>query len=225
MDALFAAYAVGAPDRDLCEQALSAVMDQLANVHGIALTDQDKRDVRDLMTLFFNSGPTVKNTANWGDTVPAIPTYVGLMTARDPRGQQQSYLATEEHFRIVQELQRRNLVVPIVGDFAGDKALKSVGEYLKGYRARVGVFYISNVEHSLNTAELYARFYSNVQQLPIDGSSVFIRSTTANSDRRLEIAMPPRATFFRSVLANIAETLERFREGRLTYKDAVLMSK
>ena len=77
---------------------------------------------------------------------------------------------------MLKDLETRNLVVPVVGDFAGPKALKAVGGYLKAQGASVSAFYLSNVEDYL-----YGRwdvFCRNVASLPIDGSSTFIR--TAN---------------------------------------------
>jgi hypothetical protein len=49
----------------------------------------------------------------------------------------------------VRDLERRNGVVPIVGDVAGRKALRAVGQYLRGKRALVSAFYVSNVEEYL----------------------------------------------------------------------------
>jgi hypothetical protein len=42
-------------------------------------------------------------------------------------------------------MHQKNLIVPVVGGFAGPKALRAVGQYLKDRDAVVSVF-ISNVE-------------------------------------------------------------------------------
>jgi len=44
-------------------------------------------------------------------------TYQDLMLATDSQGQNWSYLASEEKFRTVRDLERRNLIVPLVGGF------------------------------------------------------------------------------------------------------------
>src|SRR5262245_12245570 len=43
-------------------------------------------------------------------------------------------------------MQGKNLFVPIVGDFAGPKAIRKVADYLKQRNAIVSAFYVSNVE-------------------------------------------------------------------------------
>jgi hypothetical protein len=225
VDALFSAYAEVQPDRALYETTVASVLDHLSAVHGIELTDQDKRDVRDFLNLFFNAGPAVMNTATWPPESPPIPTYRDVMTARDSNNRQRSYLATEENFRIVQQLHRRNLIVPLVGDFAGDKALKRVGQYLKDNQATVTAFYLSNVESYLERPGLYEKFFSNVSALPTNNASLFIRSVTTATDRRNGTTVADQKTFFRSVIASIEETLKAFNAGGFTYRDAVLMSK
>ena len=47
------------------------------------------------------------------------------MTETDGHGEHRSYLATEENFRILSEMEKRNAIVPLTGDFAGPKALRS----------------------------------------------------------------------------------------------------
>ena len=81
-----------------------------------------------------------------------FPTYAMLMTETDDRGEQRSYLATEDNFRLLREMERNNAIVPVTGDFGGPKALRSVGRYLKSHGATVTAFYTSNVEQYLVSA-------------------------------------------------------------------------
>ena len=68
-----------------------------------------------------------------------MSTYATLMTATDGAGVSRSYLANEALFTVMKDLETKNLLVPVVGDFAGPKAIRSVGEYLKAARgATVG---------------------------------------------------------------------------------------
>jgi hypothetical protein len=78
--------------------------------------------------------------------------YSTLISAADADGNNQSYLATEDNYRVVRDLQRRNLVVPLVGDFAGPKTIRSIGTYLRKHNAVIRVFYLSNVETYLFSA-------------------------------------------------------------------------
>src|SRR6185295_14056028 len=103
-------------------------------------------------------------------------TYADLMMALDAEtGQERTYLATEERFNVVKNLHRRNLLVPVVGDFAGPKALRGVGQYIRDHGATVTAFYVSNVEQYLRRNNVWNAFCSNVATMPLDESSVFIR--------------------------------------------------
>ena len=70
----------------------------------------------------------------------------------------------------------KNLVVPLVGDFSGPKAIRAVGAYLKEKDAKVSAFYLSNVEQLLQQDGKWDDFCRNVAALAIDETSTFIRS-------------------------------------------------
>src|SRR5229473_4814537 len=78
---------------------------------------------------------------------------------------------------IVKDLDQKNLIVTLVGDFAGPKAILSVGKYLKEHNATVTAFYVSNVEQFLYGSGTWTTFCRNVATLPLDPMSTFIRST------------------------------------------------
>ena len=63
---------------------------------------------------------------------------------------------------------RSNLIVPLVGNFAGPKALRAVGAYLRAHGATVTTFYTSNVEQYLFQDGIWADFARNVATLPLD---------------------------------------------------------
>ena len=102
----------------------------------------------------------------------------------DLDGVPHSYLATEAHFRALKSMQERNLIVPVVGNFAGPKALRAVGRYVREHRATVQTFYVSNVEQYLFQDGLFDAFARNVATLPFDASSTFIRSVALRSGYR-----------------------------------------
>ena len=98
------------------------------------------------------------------------------MTATDSESHTRSYLASDEAFAFVKALESRNLVVPVVGDFAGPRALRAVGAYLKSRSAVVSAFYVSNVEQYLRGERVWGSFCGNAARLPIDDASTFIRA-------------------------------------------------
>jgi hypothetical protein len=146
------------------------------------------------------------------------------MTATDGLGQERSYLAREEHYRFVRDLHMRNLIIPVTGDFAGAKAVRAVAQYLKDHDAAVTVFYLSNVETYLfrSTANPNGgskNFYDNVATLPLNPSSMFIRSWSGGGP------LPPGGMPF-TLLSPILETLKAVEDGRVqTVRDVFSLSR
>jgi hypothetical protein len=145
------------------------------------------------------------------------------MTQDDGQGKQRGYLASEDNFRLLKDLQARNLVVPLVGDFGGPKALRAVAQYLRSNDATVSAFYTSNVEQYLfRDSDKWRLFYSNVATLPVDSSSAFVRAVF-NMGFRTTTATGPRSM---TLLSPIGETIKAFNDGRIqSYTDVVGMSK
>jgi len=151
----------------------------LATTHGWPLTTQDRDGIAYVYYSFYWYGPRITysstsstNSANIASGV----TYADLMVSVDTAtGQERSYLASEETFATVKSLERRNLIVPVVGDFAGPKALRGVGKYIRDHGATVTAFYVSNVESYLRRNNVWPSFCANVATMPLDEASAFIR--------------------------------------------------
>ena len=94
----------------------------------------------------------------------------------DLTGHLGNFLATRDDFEFVRQMQRQNRIIPIVGDFAGTKALPSVADYLKRSGYSVTAFYTSNVEQYLFANGVFGAFEENVRKLPVNEHSVFIRA-------------------------------------------------
>lgn len=173
---LFAAFNAGEPDPELEEQNLNAVLEQLRDRHRLSLSADDIRGIEYVYTSFVSAGPEIRysfpNQYGWR----RFPSYSELMLETDERGVNHSYMASEEHFQAIRRLEVENRIVPIVGDFAGEKALRSIGRYLKEHRAVVTAFYTSNVEFYLFQSEDWKKFLNNVAYLPVDDKSLFIRA-------------------------------------------------
>jgi hypothetical protein len=152
--------------------------------------------------------------------VRRFPTYAELMQATDGEGTNHAYLATEDNYQALRELEMNNLVVPVVGDFAGGKAIRAVARYLAARRIPVGAFYVSNVEYYLFQGGHLDAFVSNLQSLPLDSSSTLIRYAIRN------VRMDPAALAAnRSVLDPIQDLLAAFGDGRVaTYGDLLARS-
>ena len=86
----------------------------------------------------------------------------------------------------------RNLVVPVVGNFAGPKAIRAIAKYLKAHGAVVSAFYVSNVEQYLTREGGLEEFCANASMLPLDDTSTFIRSERGGFPPRFGRTQPGR---------------------------------
>jgi hypothetical protein len=166
---IFRAYALAKGDPQLAENRLKDIMERLKTAHGFRLSDMDERRIRFIYLLFLSEG-----VVSFHSSIES-PGYSRLMTATDDNGRNWSFLASHENYERVRSMHEKNLIVPLVGDFAGTKALRMTGQYLRDHGAVVNVFYMSNVEDYIQ--HVWTSFARNVASLPLDASSVFIRTS------------------------------------------------
>src|SRR5262249_44109486 len=124
--------------------------------------------------VFFRGGPAINYSFASASPAVSTPSYSQIATMSDDNGHNWNYLATEENFRYMREMQRKNLFVPLVGDFSGPKTIRSVARYLKEHNANVSAFYASNVETYLDEKQI-RNFYASLLSLPIDSTTTTIR--------------------------------------------------
>jgi hypothetical protein len=223
--ALFEAYDQVPADRMLFTENLAAIMDRLEKYHGFNLSSEDEKSIQYVYSAFFEGGPDLTYNGPGIRGGRRMPSYGELMVETDGAGQGRSYMASEENFHILRELEKNNLVIPLVGDFAGPKALRSVGSYLKDRGATVTALYTSNVEQYLfQQSDDWRKFYSNVASLPADSSSTFIRAVFNGAGS--SFGPGGYSLSASTLLCPIAELIKGFTEGQVTsYADVIQMSR
>lgn len=176
---IFNRYATAHADDRLADDTLAAIRHQLVDVHGFPMTDDDLQRIESIYRVFLLAGPKIRYSpyGSFGGTIQ--PTYADLMTATDDIGEPRAYLASEAAFDWMRDFERRNALVPVVGNFAGAKTLRAVGDYVRRRGGSISVFYVSNVEEYLRENQSWQAFCANAAQLPIDEASVFIRTVRA----------------------------------------------
>ena len=180
-DEIFTAVQKAAADKPevgelLFKQNLKLIQDHLTRTRHLPLTQEDLEGIEYVYGQFSSHGPGLSYWSSGRGGGREAPTYWDLMVAEDGKGQGRSFLASEENFQVLKELHQKNLLVPVVGNFSGPKAVKAVGRYLKEHDAIVSAFYLSNVEQYLQRDGMWPSFCANVSTLPLDASSTFIRS-------------------------------------------------
>jgi len=168
VDTLFDAIEASPRSAALARATFDALVARLRDVHGFPLSADDIKSLSVVYEKFCDGGPTM----GWDVGGPWIPSYAELMAETDSQGVPGSYLASDEAFAVFRRYQRRNRIVPVVGDFAGDKALRSIARYLTDRKTVVSAFYTSNVEGYLRRAG----FVANVASFPADETSTIVRT-------------------------------------------------
>jgi hypothetical protein len=219
---LFDAYWTMTYSTGRSDKTLQDIIEVLLEKHKFPLSLEDQATIGYIYKVFVDYGPALEFSLGGTNSAPDTPNYADLMVATDGKGRHRSFLASEKNFKLIQEMHRNNLIVPLVGDFAGQKALLAVANYLKEHDATVTAFYTSNVEQYLfQSRRGWRQFYTNVGELPVDTSSTFIRSVNGSAATRPRRAM----NRFDSVLCSMMDTIKAFREGQIRYYfDVIEMS-
>ena len=171
-------------DPQFFSQNLQSIKDRLQKTHGFPLTSNDLKTIDNIYTQFFRGGPEASLTT-FGTS------YRALMAYTDGQGRNRNFLADEANFQFVREMHRKNLIIPVVGDFAGPKAVRAVARYLKDHKAVVNAFYTSNVEEYISTPRsVWTAYCGNLAALPVAPSGTFIRFGRAGRGSFLG-PMPP----------------------------------
>ncbi len=220
---LLEAYYPVPTDSMLYWRTLKAIGDLLTRQHSFVLSKDDLEGIAFVFTSFFLGGPDISYNYGQGfGRTRGMPSFADLMIATDAEGLNRGFLGTEQQYAIIRQMQLRNLVVPVVGDFAGPKAVRAVGEYVRAHGAVVSAIYVSNVEQYLfRDPHKWPAYYENVATLPVDSSSTFVRAVfnfgyTGGGSGARSITM----------LQPVMDLLKAFREGKITsYFDVVYMSR
>jgi hypothetical protein len=167
---------------------LKAIQDHLTVARKLPLPPEDLDGIARAYAAFHHYGPAMTYNASTnlfgsGRRGGNAATYWDLMTQVDGNGRPLSYLASDASFRVIKDLHTRNLIVPLVGNFAGPRTVRGIGDWVRARGETVHAFYVSTVEHYLRDAGSLPAFCANVASLPLTRDSVFIRPGNARQLR------------------------------------------
>jgi len=156
-------------ERESFAQNLSGIKYHLQKTREFPLSADDNQTIDYIYNAFFRGGPNASLTT-FGTS------YNLLMRQTDAEGRNRNFLASESNFQFVRQMHQKNLIVPIVGDFAGPKAIRAVARYIREHNAEVTAFYVSNVEEYISSPRsVWSAYCANIATLPLNASSTFIR--------------------------------------------------
>lgn len=173
VEELIAAIERAPPNPVFYEEQMDLVLARLRAMPGLELSRDDLADLRQIYREFFHQGFGIKYDS-WRSFF--FPSLKEFMLETDLAGNQRNWLASAETYEFVRDMEIGNRIIPLVGDFAGDRAFRRLGRFLASRGAKVSTFYVSNVEFYLFRQDKWFDFVENVEQLPTTDSSVFIRA-------------------------------------------------
>jgi hypothetical protein len=178
-DEIFRAFAKVPSSAEQYGRTATRIRERLITIRKLPLAQPDLDWIERAFKAFYRDGPEI-NYYGLRDVDAVRPPYRELMTKKDLSGQYRSFLANEEGFRVVKDLHARNLIVPVVGDFAGPDAFRKIGNYVRAHNSRVWAVYGSNVGVYL-TNQQTRTFCRNLALLPVPSNASFIDSRSVRS--------------------------------------------
>ena len=103
---------------------LEAIQKHLTTTRGLPLSQADLDGVAAVYRAFYWYGPSMNYSARLSLTSLSggnAATYYDLMTQRSESGEPLLVPRDRARFGYIKDLEARNLIVPVVGDFAGPK--------------------------------------------------------------------------------------------------------
>lgn len=173
------AYAASS-ERDLSgfSRRHAALVSSLRARQGLGLGPTDFATLRRFHREFMLRGLNLRFDARV-HTKMNRPTLEKLLSARSAGGELGSFLATEEAFDFVRDLQRRDQVWFVTGDFGKPDVLPRLSRELRRQSRVVRAFYTSNVEQYLFGTSAWRVWQENLRQLPVDEGSLLLRNYLA----------------------------------------------
>lgn len=214
---------IAADDKTYAEN-LAAIRKTIQEDFQFALSAEDQASLEYIYKNFRTWGFAVgfDTGIRGGRGFSRSPNLRELLAKRDLNGKQGNFLASTDDYDFVRRLQQKNLIIPVVGDFAGKKALAAVGAYLRKCKLTVSVFYVSNVEMVLldwGSIEQFGDFVKNVKKLPANDRTLLIRSAFSYYGHPARLPGYQFCTF----LQKLSVYLQDFDEGRYqSYMDLIM---
>lgn len=216
------AYVEGAMPADASTAALRRRVDATIRTFGVPLTTMEWATIDRFHRAFIDAGMPLKFESTGRAPRGYYPTYRELLVETDGQGHRSNFLASEDGFQFVRSLERRDLVIPLVGDLGGPSALAAIGKMMTTRGDRLSTFYASNVEFYLFGDSKWERFIDTLGRLPRNENSVLIRSVFGGYV--LPQSVP--GYFSTSLIQPVDELMAKYARGQYqSYNDLMLLGR
>jgi hypothetical protein len=172
--------------RQMSDTELQAMRDRIGrriDGFGIPMNDSDRASLSRFHGRFIAEGLSLQFNTTGRPPQYDYPDLRALLLEVDRRGTRRSFLASEDDFLFLKQMQQADRIVPIVGDLSGATALAAVARLLAEEKLQVAAFYTSNVEFYLFQDGRFATFVENLRRLPRRPGSLIVRSVFRGTAR------------------------------------------
>jgi hypothetical protein len=191
--------------------------------YGVPLSLSDSSTIRRFHDEFIQHGLGLRFTSTGRVPRYYYPTLRDLILERDLDGRQASYLATEDGWRFLKQLEARNGVIPVVGNLAGSTAFPAIGREVAARNETVSALYVSNVEMYIWRDGSFANFAANAARLPRTERSVIIRSFFGGGFAGQPHPLRRDPHFSTQLVQSLDDFARRQREGWNSYWELVTL--
>ena len=209
------------PRQDLYDANLAEIRAHISG-YRLPMRPQDWGDLEKIYRAFFERGLEIRyELLNRDRAHQVYPTWREFLLSQDPQGNYASYVGNPQYYQCIRRMQQENRILPVVGDFAGHRALSGISTYVRDHGAVVSLFYISNVEYYLlpdqQLDDLYEEFLDNLRELPRLPQSLLIRTW---NNREVKHPHGLGGHLFTTVEQPLGLFLQRVEENRyVTHQD------
>lgn len=207
-----ATYIENAPVDEARVQTVRDEIDTELSRYGIPLSSDDRSTIARFHQTFVTRGLSLTFHSLGRPPRPYYPTFRDLLVGTDQTGTPSSYLADQTRYDFIRSLQIRDLIIPVVGDLAGDHAVRAIAATVTHRGERLSAFYTSNVEFYLFGRGLAQKYLDNLSSLPRDADSVVIRSVFGRMGR--PVARAGGYSYSAPVVQPLDDLLNGFSTGR-----------
>ena len=216
-----------APDSQLAGRTARASNDRIARLQ-IPLDRHDHEVLDQYRRQFISEGLDTRYSSLGRNNRADYPSLAQLIVAMDREGHEISYLADEKAFQYVRTLQIADRIIPVVGNIAGEKAMKAIASYASERRLKISTLYVSNIEQYLMGRDGgFDAYANNVKWLPHDSTSVIVRSYFGGrfSAGRHPLYMPAPGNISTSLVETIDSFVRAYAAGELTSYGALVANR
>jgi len=192
---------------------------------GVPLTLHDQEVLQRYRSAFVSEGLDTRFSSLGRNNRSNYPSFGQLILATDRDGHRASFLADERSFQYVRTMELTNKIIPVIGNVAGDKAVRAIGTYATEHGLKVSAFYLSNVEQYLMGRDGgFDEYAKNVKSLPHDSTSVIIRSYFGRGPQH-PLYVPGAGNVSVSMVETMNSFLRAYAAGELTSYSAVVFDR